>query len=72
MALTFAVTAIVSLDTADDIAYHAVVISYEMMTMMILTLVLYTLKRTQFNNSDAIFGSILLVILWLSGVSSQY
>ena len=53
-----------------DILYHVGVIAYQLLKIMILTLTLYTLKRTRFSGGDIIFGAIMLFILWLSGVSS--
>ena len=55
-------------DINTKILYYAEPITYQLLIMMILTLMLYTLKRTRFSGIDAIFGTVLLIMLWLSGV----
>ncbi|CAG8545907.1 10473_t:CDS:2 [Paraglomus occultum] len=69
MALTFSILDIKS-KTVDYI-YNVLdedvqIITYGLTPTMLLTLTLYTLKRTRFNDGDAIFGTILLIITWLS------
>ncbi|CAG8525404.1 3951_t:CDS:2 [Paraglomus occultum] len=47
---------------------NAMMTAYELMILMILTLISYTLKRTRLTNGHVIVGIILLIILWVSGI----
>ncbi|CAG8610846.1 9502_t:CDS:2 [Paraglomus occultum] len=53
----------------DDNLYYIGPIAYQLLRMMISTLILYSLKRTQFSGFDVIFGTILLTLVWFSGLA---